>query len=98
MHTTTVLLLLVVFLPLLFAVLVPILGRAARRAALWLAIFHVLITAGLVTLTVPSLNFRAETEKLRSHDLIKFEPQSVPEIKNKASVPYRTNWTLLNLS
>ncbi len=46
MNTTTVLLLLVVFLPLLFAVLVPLFGRAARRVPLWLALSISAITIG----------------------------------------------------
>jgi NADH-quinone oxidoreductase subunit M len=100
MDTTRVLLLLVVFLPLLFAGLVPLTGRAARRVALWLATAHLMATIALVCLSIPALNARAERESLyRNNGTIKFQPNSVPgDSGTRLSAANRTSWTLFSLA
>src|SRR5579872_1284904 len=88
---------LVVFLPLVFALFVPLFGWAARRVSLWLALLHLAITVTLVCFTVPALKLRAEQNS--KSELIKFEPEYVPNnIDEKYASPYRTNWTLLSLA
>jgi NADH-quinone oxidoreductase subunit M len=98
--TTRVLLLLVVFLPLASAALVPLFGRVARRVALWLALFHLTAMIGLVSLVVPALNFRAESEEGNRDEVVRFRPEFVPgDVREIAEAPRsnRTSWTLLSL-
>ena len=98
--TTRVLLLLVVFLPLLSAALVPLFGSAARRVALWLALFHLVVVIAVVYLAVPVLSSRAAPEVAsRDRGLIKFLPVYIPgDDSGRAGAPNRTTWTLLSLA
>ena len=104
--TTRVLLLIVLFLPLAAALLVPLFGRAARRAALFTATLHFLLTFTLLFLAVPALNFRSEHDSgftltpksTRNYDAIKMQPDFVPgDYQSTPGLPNRTSWTLLNL-
>ncbi|HEV3437032.1 MAG TPA: NADH-quinone oxidoreductase subunit M, partial [Gemmata sp.] len=98
--TTRVLLLLVVFLPLVSAALVPLFGSVARRVALWLALFHLTALIAMVSFAVPVLNMRAESVGMhRETGLVKFQPVFVPgDDSEKAGTSYRTTWTLLSLT
>ena len=74
-----VLVLLLVLLPLVWAVFVPLFGRAARRASLLLAILHLGITTAVIVPTVYVLHDRAESGKgVRAGNSIKFRPEFVP--------------------
>jgi len=98
--TTRVLLLLVVFLPLVSAALVPLFGSAARRVALWLALVHLIVLIAMVSFAVPVLNMRAESVGMHLESgLVKFQPVFVPgDDSEKAGTSYRTTWTLLSLT
>jgi len=89
--------LLLVLLPLASAVLVPAFGRAARRAALLLALLHLGLTAAVVVPTAYVLNDRTEASKgIREGDWLKFRPEFVPGAP--LGTPRATTWTLLRLS
>jgi NADH-quinone oxidoreductase subunit M len=98
--TTRVLLLLVAFLPMASAALVPLFGRAARRMAIWLALLHLALTSAVVALTIPALNFQSEFQGSYKPDTaIKLEPQFVPGYApDRIGPPNRTTWTLLSLA
>ena len=92
-----VLVLLLVLLPLLWAVFVQLFGRAARRASLLLAILHLGITAAVIVPTVYVLHDRAEGGKgIRAGDWIRFRPEFVPG--SQLGTPTDTSWNLLTLS
>jgi NADH-quinone oxidoreductase subunit M len=96
-----VLVLLLVLVPLACAVLLPMLGRAARRAALWLALVHLGLTAAVVMMTLPALGYREDQTKAAGSPW-KFEPQFVPGDTGSrgggSGADARTGWTLLRLS
>ena len=93
-----------VLLPLAAAIVLPWLGRFARRAALYTAIVHVLLTAAVVfgaviVLDERGLNLRENTREL-SFQI--FQPDFVPGDPGLHGVmngsTYRTKWTLLSLT
>jgi NADH-quinone oxidoreductase subunit M len=83
-----ILVLLLVLMPLASAALVPLFGRAARRASLSLAILHLGITAAVIISAVGVLEDRDRTSWIR--------PVFVPGSEIGSSD--RTTWTLLSLS
>ena len=62
-----VLVLLLVLVPLAAAVAMPLFGRAARRAALLVALVHLGLTAAVVTIAIPTLGIpgRARARRTR---------------------------------
>jgi NADH-quinone oxidoreductase subunit M len=90
------LVLLLVVLPLLSAALVPLFGRAARRAALLLAILHLGVTAAVMVPAVPLLTDRRDGPGNQPDAESVFRPEFVPGSSLGSS--HRTNWTLLHLS
>ena len=96
-RTARTLVLLAVLLPLACAIVLPLFGRGARRAALWLAVLHLALVAALTALCVMSLGEPYRQE--RGADVSKFEPIAVPgDQGGKDTTTGRTTWTLLNLS
>lgn len=99
-----VLVLLLVLVPLASAVLVPVLGRAARRASLTLALVHLGLTTAVVMMSIPLLDERDKSAKQLGSDgmIQQFEPEFVPgdtgTLKNSDGTDHRTHWTLLRLS
>src|SRR5262245_3511137 len=97
-----VLLLLVVLLPLASAVVVPLFGWAARRAALILALIHLGLTAAVVLGTLPALKLRSDFASSGPVRVDRFQPEYVPGDPghggNRDSASHRTVWTLLSLS
>jgi NADH-quinone oxidoreductase subunit M len=100
-RTARALVLLVVMLPLVSAAILALLGSGSRRFALWSALLHLGITAGLVGVTLPALNLRSEKVP-RANDLgpAKFEPRSVPgdPAGKSGGDSGRTGWNLLSLT
>jgi NADH-quinone oxidoreductase subunit M len=98
--TARVLVLLTVLLPLAAAVLAPLFGRAARRFALWVVVFHLGVTAGAVVLASQLSAERAaqEGEAGRAGEVVRFRPEFVPGDPEAAGAGGgRTAWTLLSL-
>jgi NADH-quinone oxidoreductase subunit M len=97
-RTARTLVLLVVLLPLLSAVLLPLFGAGARRVALWLALLHLALTAGVVGTTLPGLNLRGEgagaADRLAT---VRFQPLAVPEGKGGPAVQFYLGVDGLNL-
>lgn len=94
--TTRMLVLLLVLLPLVSAVVVPVLGRQARRVSLWLALLHILLTAVVISTALPVLDLRAQTElSARPADVSRFRPEFVP---GDSSGSGRTTWTLMTIT
>jgi NADH-quinone oxidoreductase subunit M len=93
----SIMLLLVVVLPLVFAAIVPLCGRASRRVALLFAILHLGLTAAVVGFALPVLNTRTDAVYTqRQFEPSRFEPLFVPGSGEGTST--RTTWTLLSLS
>src|SRR5262245_50615232 len=98
-----VLVLLLVLVPLVSAAVVPVFGRAARRVALWIALFHLGLTAAVVTMAIPSLDYRAKiTARDRGDSTMqRFRPEFVPGDPAGAGgsdgADARTSWTLFRL-
>src|SRR5947208_11603163 len=96
-----VLVLLLVLLPLGSAAVVPLFGRAARRAALILALVHVGLTAAVVLGAREAAAARAEMATAGPARVARFEPNFVPGdagIRGNAdAASHRTTWTLLSL-
>src|SRR5437868_8034581 len=92
-----VLVLLLVLLPLGSAAVVPLLGRAARRAALILALVHVGLTAAVALGTLEALQARAELSATGPARVARFEPNFVPGDPgvrgNTDAATHRTSWT-----
>ncbi|MBX9582540.1 MAG: NADH-quinone oxidoreductase subunit M [Gemmataceae bacterium] len=99
--TFRILVLLLVALPLVSAAVVPLFGRAARRAALLLALLHAGVTAAVVAGALPALNQRGENVPPgRDFAFQKFTPEFVPGdpgVSDASTSTHRTRWTLLNL-
>ena len=99
-----VLVLLLVLLPLLAAVAMPVFGRAARRAALIVALVHLGLTAAVVGIAVPTLDYRATAEARTPGGLgpQTFRPEFVPgdsgAVGKSEGSDARTTWTLFSLS
>lgn len=101
--TFRILVLLAVALPLLSAAVVPLCGRAARRAALLLALLHAGVTAAVVLGALPALNQRGENLSAgRDLGVQRFIPEFVPGDPGVGGDPdlstHRTRWTLLSLT
>jgi NADH-quinone oxidoreductase subunit M len=96
-----VLVLLLVLLPLGSAAVVPLLGRAARRAALILALVHVGLTAAVALGAREAAVARAEQSPTGPIRVARFEPNFVPGDPgirgNTDAASHRTVWTLLRL-
>jgi NADH-quinone oxidoreductase subunit M len=99
-----VLVLLLVLVPLLAAPVLPLFGRAARRAALWLSFLILGLTAAVVALALPTLDERSkDTSRQRGDGWVqRFHPHFVPGDpagrKGGEGADARTAWTLFNLS
>ena len=87
-------------LPLAAAVLTPLFGRLARRAAVVLALAHLGATVALLLGTLPALDVRAGSYADR--DVFAFEPAFVPGdpglTGNNNTPTGRTRWNLFTLS
>ncbi|MBX9626442.1 MAG: NADH-quinone oxidoreductase subunit M [Gemmataceae bacterium] len=102
--TFRILVLLLVAVPLLSAAVVPLFGRAARRAALVLALLQAGLTAAVVLVALPVLNQRGESMMPdtpgRARPIQRFVPEFVPGDPgyrgNPDSSTHRTGWTLLS--
>lgn len=100
--TFRLLVLSLVVLPLVAAAVVPLVGRAARRAALAFALLQLGATAAVVLAAVPALEVRGE-EQRRADDPAgrRFDPLFVPGDPGVPRSPGldagRTGWTLLSL-
>ena len=99
-----VLVLLLVLVPLASAAVVPAFGRAARRVALLIALVHLGLTAAVVAMAIPTLDYRAEQGALNRGDasIQRFHPHFVPGDPAGAGksdgADGRTAWTLFRLS
>ena len=102
MQTFRLLVLLVVLLPLAAALVVPLFGRRARRAALIVALLHLGVVAGVVMGAIGPLTDRGDATSSRDLGVQRFAPVFVPGdpgIVGGTDAPSgRTTWTLLNLS
>jgi NADH-quinone oxidoreductase subunit M len=94
--------LLLVLVPLASAALVPLFGRAARRAALLLALAHLGLTAGVALVAVPALEDRGKSERPARGVVTPvhaFAPEFVPGDRGgDDGLARRTGWTLFALS
>ena len=100
--TFRVLVLLLVLLPLAAAVLVPLFGRRAHRAALIAALLHVGLTAAVVVGTVVAMEVRnARSTADQPSEGLRFTPEFVPGdpgVGTRDQSSHRTAWTLFTLS
>jgi NADH-quinone oxidoreductase subunit M len=98
--TGRALVLALVALPFLAALLLPRLGRSARRLALVLALLHLGLTAAVVTLGSIQVAARAElASAARDRAAVKFQPGFVPgDTAGRHGEDNRTGWTLLSLA
>ncbi|MCS6866525.1 MAG: NADH-quinone oxidoreductase subunit M [Gemmataceae bacterium] len=94
--------LLLVLMPLVSALILPMLGRWSRRAALLLALVHGGLTAAVVALAIPTLALRADDDARRGSGSLVFQPEFVPGDTyarfNDEGSDGRTRWTLFRLS
>lgn len=94
--------LLLVLMPLVSALLVPWLGRFARRAAMVLTLVHVGLTAAVVAMAIPTITLRGDDDARRGSGSMTFQPEFVPGDTyarfNDDGSEGRTRWTLLRLS
>jgi NADH-quinone oxidoreductase subunit M len=96
-RTARALVLLAVLLPLASAIVLPLFGRGARRAALWLALVHLALVAALTALCVMRLGEQYRQE--RTPDVVRFDPIAVPGDTGGEVADFgRTKWTLMSLS
>lgn len=100
--TLRTLVLLLVLLPLAAAAILPLFGRFARRAALYVAIGQMIITSAVVFGAVTTLNHRAQV-LIEGRDLSyqQFRPNFVPGdpgVYGSEGNTHRTRWTLLSLT
>ncbi len=99
-----VLVLLLVLVPLVSAAVVPAFGRKARRVALWISLVQLGLTAAVVTMAIPTLDYRTEQKADERGDanIQRFHPEFVPGDPGGAghsdSAEGRTAWTLFRLS
>lgn len=99
-----VLVVLLVLLPLVAAAAMPVFGRAARRAALLVALVHLGITAAVVGVAIPALDYRAGIEAYTPGDAgwQTFRPEFVPGDSGARGLSEasdaRTTWTLFSLA
>jgi NADH-quinone oxidoreductase subunit M len=100
--TFRVLVLLLVLLPLASAVLVPLFGRRARRAAMVSALLHVGLTVAVGVATVLALEVRNDRATPGwAVGTLQFQPEFVPGdpgLGTPDQASHRTSWTLLKLS
>jgi NADH-quinone oxidoreductase subunit M len=98
--TGRALVLALVVLPFLAALLLPRLGRSARRLALVLALLHLGVTAAVVLLGSAQIAARAELANApRDRAVAKFQPGYVPgDTAGRHGEDNRTGWTLLSLA
>lgn len=97
MATISFLVLLLVLMPLASAAIIPLFGRFARRAALWLAILHLGLTAAVLIPAIGVLKDRDLTELgMPESQWTLIRPEFVPGSSLGAS--QHTTWTLLSLS
>jgi NADH-quinone oxidoreductase subunit M len=96
--------LLLVLVPLASALFVPLLGPFARRAALLIALFHLGLTAAVVAVAIPAIDYRRGQEASVSGLALvnRFHPEFVPgdpgEYTQADGAEGRTTWTLFRLS
>jgi NADH-quinone oxidoreductase subunit M len=96
-----VVVLLLVLVPLASAVLVPLFGRFARHAALLSALVHLGLTAAVVAIALPALDYRKADEATTpgTAPVHRFHPEFVPgDSAGPSGSDGRTRWTLLSLS
>jgi NADH-quinone oxidoreductase subunit M len=95
--TISFLVLLLVLLPLAAATIVPLLGRFARRVALWVALVHLGLTAAVVMSAIGVLKDRDHTKYgIPEGEWTLVRPAFVPG--HPSDVGHRTTWTLLSLT
>ncbi|HVL14635.1 MAG TPA: hypothetical protein VM529_18830, partial [Gemmata sp.] len=93
-RTARTLVLLAVLVPLLSAAVLPLFGRAARRAALWLALLHLTMVGVVAGIGLMRLNDRPAAE-----GALRFTPIMVPgDAGGKTTDTNRTGWDLMTLS
>ena len=93
-RTARTLVLLAVLVPLLSAAVLPLFGRAARRAALWLALLHLTMVGVVAGIGLMRLNDRPAAE-----GALRFTPIMVPgDAGGKTTDTNRTSWDLMTLS